>query len=99
VWRRGEPEELRTCTIITTAANERISAIHDRMPVILPPDQESRWLDPEAAAGELRGLLVGLPAEQTTVRAVGPAVNDVRHDGPECVLDPPPPAQDTLFAV
>ena len=36
VWHRGEPEELRSCTIITTAANAAVAPVHDRMPVILP---------------------------------------------------------------
>jgi len=99
VWHAGEPEELRTCTIITTAANERIAQIHDRMPVILAPEHEATWLDHRTPVGELAQCLSGLPAWQTALRAVGPAVNDVRRDGPECLLDPPPPAQETLFAV
>ena len=97
VWHRGEPEELRSCTIITTAANAAIAQIHDRMPVILPRDAEDLWLDHSAPAAALEALLAGLPAEQITLRPVGPAVNDARYDGPECLLDPPPPAQESLF--
>jgi putative SOS response-associated peptidase YedK len=99
VWHRGEPEELRTCTIITTVANERIAPIHDRMPVILSSAQEDPWLDPRTPVSELQELLGGLPAWQTALRPVGPAVNDVRRDGPDCLLDPPPLAQEPLFAV
>ena len=44
VWHRGEPEELRSCTIITTAANPRVAPNHDRMPVILRRDAEALWL-------------------------------------------------------
>jgi putative SOS response-associated peptidase YedK len=98
VWRRGEPEELRSCTIVTTAANSAVAAVHDRMPVILPRESEQLWLSHDAPLGELEGLLRGLPAEAMALRPVGPAVNDARYDGPECLLDPPPPAQDTLFA-
>ena len=98
VWHRGEPEELRSCTIITTAANSAVAKVHDRMPVILPRDAESLWLARNAQADELRALLGGLPAEELALRPVGPAVNDARCDGPECLLDPPPPAQETLFA-
>ena len=98
VWHRGEPEELRSCTIITTAANPLIAPIHDRMPVILPPDSERLWLAHDTPLPELDELLRGLDAEQMALRPVGPAVNDARYDGPECLLDPPPPAQETLFA-
>jgi putative SOS response-associated peptidase YedK len=98
VWHRGEPEELRSCTIITTAANSTVAAVHDRMPVILPRDSEQLWLSHGAPLSELQGLLHGLPAEAMALRPVGPAVNDARYDGPECLLDPPPPVQDTLFA-
>lgn len=98
VWHRGEPDELRTCTIITTAANTSIACVHDRMPVILEPDAESLWLAHDSALPLLQDLLSGLPSAEIALRAVGPAVSDIRNDGPECLLDPPPPAQDTLFA-
>ncbi|HWD70762.1 MAG TPA: SOS response-associated peptidase [Solirubrobacteraceae bacterium] len=98
VWRRGEPEELRSCTIITTAANAAVAPIHDRMPVILPREAEEAWLAHETPAPLLARLLSGLPAEQMASRPVGPAVNDARYDGPECLSNPPPPAQETLFA-
>lgn len=98
VWHRGEPDELRTCTIITTAANERVAELHDRMPVILEPDSEAVWLAHDTPQDALLTLLAGLRAEQMALRPVGPAVNDVRYDGPECLLDPPPPAQESLFA-
>ena len=98
VWHRGEPEELRTCTIITTAANSVVAPIHDRMPVILPREAETLWLAHDAPATALQELLRGLEPEQMALRPVGPAVNDARYDGPECLFDPPPPAQETLFA-
>ena len=98
VWHRGQPEELRSCTIITTPANSLIAPIHDRMPVILPRDSEELWLEHDTPLAVLESLLSGLDSEQMALRPVGPAVNDARYDGPECLLDPPPPAQETLFA-
>jgi putative SOS response-associated peptidase YedK len=98
VWHRGEPEELRSCTIITTAANAAVAPIHDRMPVILPRDAEELWLSHDAPVEQLEQLLSGLQPEQMALRPVGPAVSDARYDGPECLLDPPPPAQEMLFA-
>jgi putative SOS response-associated peptidase YedK len=68
------------------------------MPVILPRQAERLWLAHDTPVEQLEQLLGGLPAEQLTLRPVGPAVSDARYDGPECLLDPPPPAQETLFA-
>jgi putative SOS response-associated peptidase YedK len=98
VWHRGAPEELRSCTIITTAANSAVAPIHDRMPVILPRDAEESWLAHDAPRASLEQLLRGLPSEDLALRPVGPAVNDARYDGPECLFDPPPAAQATLFS-
>ena len=97
MWHRGEPDELRSCTIITTAANPRMAEIHDRMPVILTREAEAAWLAHDTPLGAVEALLRGLGSDQIALRAVGPAVNDARYDGPECLLDPPPPAQESLF--
>lgn len=85
-----EVPPLRTCTIITTTANEKIADIHDRMPVILAPGDEDAWLDPATPEPVLHELLAPLPAALTSRREVGFAVSDVANDGPEC-LDPPDP--------
>ena len=53
-WRgSADGEPLRTFTIITTRANEAIAPLHNRMPVVLGPDDWATWLDPEVAGGEL----------------------------------------------
>lgn len=96
IW-RGEAAELRSCTIITTAANPAVAPLHDRMPVILDPEAESTWLDPAAPRGLLAELLRPLPETETSIRPVGPAVNDARYDGPECLAEPIADAQATLF--
>lgn len=77
-------EVLRSCTIITTDANAEMAKIHDRMPVILPPDAWDTWLDPEQQDLELLGrLLVPAPPQLITLRPVSTQVNNVRNDGPE----------------
>lgn len=81
---------LRTCTIVTTEANEKIAGIHPRMPVILDPRDEQTWIDPETPSARLQELLRPLPPEGTAARAVSRAVNDARYDGPECLADPEP---------
>ncbi len=97
IWRGKEGARLRSCTILTVPANSAVASLHDRMPVILTADAEDRWLDPSTPRAELIGLLSPLPAERTLIRPVGPAVNDARYDGPECLAAPGVSAQATLF--
>jgi putative SOS response-associated peptidase YedK len=85
IWHADEQRTLRTCTILTTAANPAIAPLHDRMPVILAPGHEPDWLDLDAPPERLDDLLAGLPARRTALADVGFAVNDVRNDGPECL--------------
>jgi putative SOS response-associated peptidase YedK len=97
IWHADDGGTLRTCTILTTAANPAIASLHDRMPVILDPGAESAWLDLSTPRSELREILGGLPAESTAVTEVGFAVHDARYDGPECLAPPEPSAQEALF--
>ena len=97
IWHADDGGTLRTCTILTTAANPAIASLHDRMPVILDPGAEPAWLDLSTPRSELREILGGLPAESTAVTEVGFAVNDARYDGPECLAPPEPSAQEALF--
>jgi putative SOS response-associated peptidase YedK len=86
VWKGtdGEQEPLRSCTIITTEPNEVMATIHDRMPVILPPEAWDTWLDREVQDVELLSeLLVPAPPALITLRPISTAVNNVRNDGPE----------------
>ena len=85
VWHHGQADELRSVTIITTAARGPITAIHDRMPVILRPADEGLWLAPETQGGVLAGLLRGTGEDALAIWPVGPAVGDPRSDGPECL--------------
>lgn len=90
-WRNPEDDEwLRSCTIVTTHANDKIAGIHPRMPVILDPRDEQTWLDPGTPVERLHELLRPLPERITSARAVSRAVNNARYDGPECLADPEP---------
>lgn len=88
LWEEWEANgtERETLTIITTDANEAIAPIHDRMPVILEPDEEALWLN-DADEGELRSLLDPFPTDLTTVSPISTAVNDPANDSPE-VIEP-----------
>jgi putative SOS response-associated peptidase YedK len=97
IWHAPDGAKLRTCTIVTTAANSTIAPLHDRMPVILGPDAEAAWIDAATPSAELYEILSGLPATRTALRPVGTAVNDAHYDGPECLAEPAPSAQVSLF--
>ena len=84
-WRDPEGgEELFTCTILTTSANDLMESVHHRMPVILLPEAWDAWLDPENTdTDELAQLLVPAPEELLTLWPVDPAVGNVRNNRPE----------------
>lgn len=103
VWSRWEypgGEVLESCSVLTAAANALMSPVHHRMPVIIAPDDRQRWLTtPAAEAAGLLPLLAPAAADVLRMHAVAPAVNSVRHDGPELILPltPPAPRQLGLF--
>jgi putative SOS response-associated peptidase YedK len=70
IWRDPAGRELRSCTMITTTPNELVGHYHDRMPVILHPDDEPTWLDASLRdVGVLTSLLRPFPEARITVRA------------------------------
>jgi putative SOS response-associated peptidase YedK len=78
-WRRPQTDEIvRTFCVITTAANALLSRIHDRMPVILAPDEYDRWLSP--VEPDPRDLLVPYPEEPMTMWPISPRVNSFAND-------------------
>lgn len=89
LWRdpaRPDGPTLRSCTIVTVPANPLVAPIHDRMPAILRPEDEARWLDPALKdAAELAAMLRPHEPESMLLYPVSPRVNDVRNQGPECI--------------
>ncbi len=85
LWRSPEGDELRTCTIITCAANELVAQVHNRMPVMLPADRSFDWLLP-GPAEKLQGLLAPLDPALMSAHPVSRAVNTPARDGPELIL-------------
>jgi putative SOS response-associated peptidase YedK len=93
-WRPKDPEstegELHTCTILTTDANAPMRALHDRMPVMLPPDAWDSWLDEDNHDTDLLGkLLVPAPDRLITFHPVSTTVNNPRTKGPELIEEDP----------
>lgn len=72
-------EEIESVAIITTEANETVSSIHDRMPVILEEEEESEWIA-ESPPDNPESLLDPLPADQLTSHKVSPEVNNPAND-------------------
>jgi putative SOS response-associated peptidase YedK len=93
LWDRWEsPDEgaVETCTILTTSANAMLAPIHDRMPVILPPGEYDRWLDPSLKDPDsLTPLLVPFPPEKMLAYPVSPRVNAPSADDKGCIAPLP----------
>lgn len=89
LWERWEGEDGRvveSCTILTTEANELMGPIHDRMPVILHPDEYELWLDEDVRKQDLRlELLKPYAASEMAAYPVSLMVNSPRHEGVELV--------------
>ena len=92
LWDRWEPKEggaaIESCTILTTAANDFMAGIHNRMPVIVRPEEWGRWLDPEEDPRRLKELCRPYPAHLHAAMAVSRLVNSPRNETPLC-LQPP----------
>ena len=71
--------------LITDGPNELVKPIHNRMPVILDPEDYDRWLDPEAKPEDLLALLKPYPAELMAAHPVSRLVNSPQYDDPRCV--------------
>lgn len=88
LWERWDGPEgpVESCTILTTEANDLMGAIHQRMPVIIPPGLHRKWLDPGIdQPRDIRPMLMPLPGKEMMLTAVNEYVNKGSHEGPECI--------------
>ena len=105
LWERWEGPDgtvIESCTTLTTEPNAVVAEIHDRMPVILPPEAYALWLDPKITEPQrLMPLLGSYPSEVMRVHPVSPRVNAATAEGPECIVPTielaPPPQELRLF--
>ncbi len=94
IWRNPaapDGDELHSCTIITTSANETMAPVHDRMPVILPSDVWASWLDESTDdLDQLGKLLVPASPKLLELYPVGSEVGNVRNKGADLIarVDP-----------
>ncbi|MBO0347627.1 SOS response-associated peptidase [Phormidium pseudopriestleyi FRX01] len=84
-WQSPEGESIESCTILTTEANELMSRIHVRMPVILSPTSRDRWLDSATPPEELHPLLTPYDSQEMIGYPVSRMVNTPKTDSPDCV--------------
>ncbi|WP_409341059.1 SOS response-associated peptidase [Paenibacillus sp. MBLB4367] len=85
-WLAPDGRKISSCTIITTTPNELVKDIHDRMPVILRPEDEAMWLNREVREpSRLLPLLQPYPAEDMHAYPVSPIVGNVKNDSPACM--------------
>lgn len=103
IWERWKDPDQRwviSFSILTTDANPLVAPLHDRMPVVLPPDAYDRWLDPAALdPASLAELFVPAPTAGWIATEVSPRVNKPDFDEPACVTPAAfvPAPQGSLF--
>ncbi|MCH2111876.1 MAG: SOS response-associated peptidase [Planctomycetes bacterium] len=85
LWEEHEEDGdcLRSCTLLTTAANNTVSVLHHRMPVLLDPKGQDHWMDPNTDREELTSLLNSSPEDYLNNRPVSKRVNRPMEGGPE----------------
>lgn len=82
-WLGADGSEIETMAILTTAANAAMSVLHDRMPVIIPPEHFDAWLDCRSGCSkEIEPLLASAPEDLLEIVEVSRVVNDPRNEGP-----------------
>jgi len=85
-WQAPDGEKIDSCTLLTTAANSLLRSVHDRMPVILKPEDYNQWLDPQIQKPEqLQPLLQPYSSEAMVAYPVSTNVNNPSNDLPECI--------------
>jgi putative SOS response-associated peptidase YedK len=85
-WKSSEGEVVESCTILTTAANRLVTPLHDRMPVILSPDEYRTWLERTTTDPTgLKKMFQPYPADLMEMWPVSPLVNNVRNDSADLV--------------
>ncbi|OGN89627.1 MAG: hypothetical protein A2Y88_05920 [Chloroflexi bacterium RBG_13_48_10] len=86
IWNSPDGSEVRSCTIITTQPNTLLEPIHNRMPVIIPPDTYNIWLAPDDRQPEqLNDLLVPYPASEMIAFPVSRMVNSPQMESPDLI--------------
>ncbi len=85
-WKDPQGNVVPSCAIITTAANDFLTPIHNRMPVILPRELEGLWLESHMEqASSLTNILIPSPNDALDAYEVSTLVSNARNEGPEII--------------
>jgi putative SOS response-associated peptidase YedK len=86
VWRKPDGRKVESFTIITTEPNELVRPIHNRIPVILRPEDEEQWLDASRTAFvKAKSLFKPYPEELMDAHDVSTIINSAKYDSPDCI--------------
>jgi putative SOS response-associated peptidase YedK len=87
IWEHWEQDQetVYSCAIITTTANDKISAIHNRMPVIIASDDYSRWLDRKNAVVGMTDFLAADAYASMEVTPISTRINNPQHNDESCL--------------
>jgi putative SOS response-associated peptidase YedK len=92
-WNDGDDSSRRTVTILTTDPNETVESIHDRMPVVLPAQEEDTWLT--ASPRRRKDLCQPYPGDDLDTYPISTRVNDPANDDPQ-IIEPADTEQSDL---
>jgi putative SOS response-associated peptidase YedK len=85
-WQSADGSEIESCTILTTTPNEMMQSLHNRMPVILEPDDYDVWLQSDGThLDELQHLLRPAPETMLAAHPISTYVNSPHNEGPQCI--------------
>lgn len=104
-WFGNDGSEIDTAAIVTTACNDCLRSLHDRMPAVIDPADFAAWLAPDTELDRAQALLRPAPEDLFLCAPVSTRVNTAAHDDPglwEAIEDAPraaaePPSQPDLF--
>jgi putative SOS response-associated peptidase YedK len=86
-WESPGGEKIYSCTIVTTEPNELMKSIHERMPVIIAPEDYHIWLDTQGQDSEsIKQLLRPYSAKEMIAYPVGSLVNNPRYNHADCLM-------------
>jgi putative SOS response-associated peptidase YedK len=85
-WKSKDGKVIQSCTIITTRPNELLEPIHNRMPVIIPEDDRTLWLDHSIEdPQQFTGLFAPYPARDMIAYEVSRQVNSPKNNSPQII--------------
>lgn len=96
IWEEFEDNDgnaIHTFMILTTAANEMVAPVSERMPVILDRQGEQTWLNQDATETELNKLLIQYPSPKMNLYTVSPGIYELKNDLPSLIIPAPPADQ------